>query len=86
MKSLGDVLEKAFGELRFYAALGDKPFAEITIEEDVITIKIINVIVTIEALIEHIFRKKRLASYKLKYLKDAGYRIKIKYRGIEFEI
>ena len=83
---MGKLLEKAFGELKFYAALNKKLFAEIIIEDKTITIEIINAVVMIEAMIEHIFKKHRFSSLKLKTLKDAGYRIVVKYRGMKFEI
>ena len=83
---LGKVFEKAFGELKFYAALDKKLFAEIKIEDKVITIDIINAVVMLEAMIEHIFKKHRVGSLKLKILKDAGYRIVIKYHEMKFEI
>jgi len=86
MFDLQKLIEKYWGELRFYAAMGDKPFAEIIIEDKLITIKIINVVVLMEAMVSHIFRKQRFGSFKLKSLKDSGYRLRIKYRRLSFEI
>lgn len=86
MPGLGRLIEKHWGRLRFYAAMGDKPFAEIMIEDKTITIDIINAVVLMEAVISHIFKKQRFASFKLNSLKDSGYRVRIKYRRLEFDI
>lgn len=86
MLDFGKLIEKHWGKFRFLAAMGEKPFAEITIEDKLITIKIINVVVLAEAMISHIFRKHRFGSFKLKTLKDSGYKIRIKYRRLSFEI
>lgn len=86
MFDLESLIEKHWGKLRFYAAMGKKPFAEIIIEDKSITIKINNVIVLMEAMISHMFKKHRFGSFKLKTLKDAGYNVKIKYRMLEFKV
>lgn len=86
MFDLEKLIEEHWGKLRFYAAMGEKPFAEIIIEDKSITIKINNVIVLMEAMISHIFKKHRFGSFKLKTLKDAGYTVKIKYRRLEFKV
>jgi len=86
MFDLGKLLEEHWGSMKFLAAMGERPFAEIMLEDKLIIIKIINVKVLIEAMISHTFRKKRFASFKLKTLKDAGYKIRIKYGRLEFSV
>ena len=86
MLDLQKLIEKHWGRLRFYAAMDEKPFAEIMIEDKLITIKIINAVVLMEAMISHIFRKHRFGSFKLNVLKDSGYKIRIKFGRLSFEI
>lgn len=86
MFDLEKLIEKYWGELRFYAAMGKKPFAEIRIEDKLITIRIVNFVVLVEAMISHIFRKQRFGSFKLQTLKESGYRIRIKFGRLSFEI
>jgi hypothetical protein len=86
MFDIRGLLEKYWGSLRFYAAMGERPFAEIIIEDKLITIRIINVKVLMEAMVSHVFRKHRFGSFKLKTLKDAGYRVRIQYRRLSFEV
>ena len=86
MFDLEKLIEKYWGGLRFYAAMGKKPFAEIMIEDKLITIKIVSFPVLVEAMVSHIFRKQRFGSFKLKTLKDSGYRLRIKFGRLSFEI
>ena len=86
MFDLGKLIEEHWGKFRFLAAMGEKPFAEITIEDKLITIRIINLVVLVEAMVSHIFRKHRFGSFKLHTLKDAGYKIRIRYGRLSFEI
>jgi len=80
------ILNRLFGELHFYVYQGKREFAEIKIEDKMITIKITNPIVLIAAIINHMLRKKRFASYKLKALRDAGYSIRIVYKKFKYEL
>lgn len=86
MVNLGPVLDRLFGDLRFYAFLGERRFAEIKIEEKMIIIRITSPPVLAAAIINHMFRKKRFASHKLKNLKRIGYKVKIVYRKLEYEL
>ena len=83
---ISSALEGLFGELKFYAALDRKLFAEIAIEEGHIDIKIINPVVTAEAMLIHIFKKSRFSSKKLKDLKAAGFDITIRWGKLKFSI
>lgn len=86
MVNLDPILDRLFGDLHFYAFLGKRPFAEIKIEEKMIIIRITNPLVLTAAIINHIFRKKRFASHKLKNLKRIGYNIKIVYGKFEYNL
>lgn len=86
MLDLEKLTEGFWGRLRFLAAMGDRPFAEIMIEDKVITIRIIDVKVLLEAMVSHIFKKHRFGSFKLQTLKDSGYKVRIKYGRLEFDI
>ena len=83
---IGELLEKVFGEMRFCVCLGERCFAEIKIEEDTITIEIVDAVGFLKAFLIHIFKKRRFSSKKLSDLKKAGYRVVIKYRKLEKEI
>jgi hypothetical protein len=83
---IGKTLIKLFGDLRFYAALDQKLFAEVTIKEDKIDIRIINSIVAIQAMLIHMFKKQRVSSNKLLDLKKSGYEITIRYGKFKFNI
>lgn len=84
MFDLEKLIEKHWGGFRFLAAMGERPFAEIMIEDKTIIIKIVNVKILLEAMISHMFKKHRFGSFKLKTLKEAGYKIRIKYGRLEF--
>ncbi len=86
MFDLQKLIEIYWGEMRFYAAMGKKPFAEIIIEDKLITIRIINIPVLVEAMVSHIFKKHRFGSFKLKSLKDSGYKLRIRYGRLSFDI
>ncbi|RLI96217.1 MAG: hypothetical protein DRO99_04880 [Candidatus Aenigmatarchaeota archaeon] len=79
-------LEGMFGELKFYAALDKKLFAEVKIEDEEIEIRIINIIVTIEAMLIHVFKKHRVSSNKLHELKKAGFKIVIRLGKLRFGV
>jgi hypothetical protein len=81
---IGEVLEAVFGEFRFYAGLNRKLFAEISITEERIDIRIINPVVAIEAMLIHVFKRARISSKKLKLLKEAGYEITVRYGKMKF--
>ena len=78
--------EDMFGEMKFYAGLDEKLFAEISISDSNIDIKIIHPVVTIQAMLIHIFKKSRVGSNKLKALRDAGYTITIRYGKLKFKV
>jgi hypothetical protein len=83
---IGKVFVGLFGDLKFYAALEKKLFAEITITEDRIDIKIINGAVALQAMLVHMFKKHRVSSNKLLDLKKSGYTIAISYGKLKFSI
>jgi hypothetical protein len=83
---MGKLFIGLFGDLKFYAALEKKLFAEISIEEDKIDIRIINGLVALQAMLVHMFKKHRVSSNKLLDLKKSGYTITIRYGKMKFNI
>ena len=86
MGILESFLEKVFGKVHIYINIGKSVAAEILIHEKVITVDIKNPILAIEAALEEMVRKKHVGSDKLKQLKSMGYTIKIRYKGLEFDL
>ena len=83
---ISKTLISLFGDLKFYAALDQKLFAEVVITEDRIDIKIINSFVAVQAMLIHLFKKQRISSNKLLDLKNSGYSITISYGKLKFHI
>ncbi len=81
-----EVLEMMFGQMHFFAAMGNRNFAEIHMEGNEIIVEITNLPVFLEAMLIHVFKKERFTSRKLADLKKAGYRITLRYRNIETNI
>jgi hypothetical protein len=81
-----EFLEKAFGRVRFLAAVGGKEFAELHLEGKDIVVEITNFPVLLEAMLIHVFKKERFTSRKLDELRKSGYRITLKYRGLEINL
>ena len=75
-----------FGDLKFYAALDQKLFAEVSIQEEHIEIRIIDGFVALQAMLIHTFKKQRVSSNKLLDLKKSGYTITIRYGKLKFKI
>jgi len=75
-----------FGDLKFYAALDRKLFAEVSIREEKIEIRVIDPLVTTQAMLIHLFKKQRVSSNKLLDLKRSGYTITIRYGKLKFSI
>ena len=83
---IGNFLEGVFGEFRFYGGLNKKLFAEISITEDKIDIRLISPVVAIEAMLIHVFKRARISSKKLHLLKEAGYEITVRYGRMKFKM
>ncbi len=83
---LSESLEGIWGEMHFYATIGERPFAEIMIEDRDITIRIVSFKVLLEAMLIHIFKKERISSNKLKELKNAGYTLTVVIGPIKKEL
>jgi len=83
---IGKVFVGLFGDLKFYAAIDKKLFAEVNIKGEKIEIRIINVSVAIQAMMVHLTKKQRISSHKLLDLKKAGYTITIRYGKLKFNI
>jgi hypothetical protein len=85
--ALIELLETILGKIHFYITVGRKPAAEIFIEKKTIIIEILNPILAIDIGIQ-IWLKFRKMGKKglLTFVKKSGYRIKIKYKRLQFEL
>jgi hypothetical protein len=86
MSTITDMLEVFKGRLRFHLAVDGKPALDIVITPGEAILEIKNPILALEMGIQQMGKKPGLRSYVLKAVKAAGYRVKVKYKLIEFEI
>ncbi len=81
-----DLLDRVFGKLHFRAMIGEKAFAEIIMQGDIIHIRITSIPYFLKAMLYHALKRERIQSHKLKALKEAGYKIVIKWGRVTHEI
>jgi len=87
MSILGDVFQSIVGRIHFRVYLGKAPAAEIEIVDKDIIVHILNPIVAIELGIHQILSGEINHEFdSLQHVKDMGYKIKIKYKGLEFDL
>ena len=90
MALLEDILARIFGgKVHILVTVGTRPALEVVFEENVIVLDIKNPILAIEAGLEEMIRRRHKITFdskRLDGLKDLGYKIKIRYRGLEFEL
>lgn len=86
MDLLAGILEKLMGKVRFYIYLGKKPFAEVIFNDNEIVLDIKNPVLAVEAAVEEIIKKKHFGSKRLDILKTMGYKVKVRYKRLEFEL
>jgi hypothetical protein len=86
MSFITDVLELFKGRLRFHLAVDGKPAADILVTPGEAIVEIKNPLLALELGVQQIGKKPGLRSYVLKAVKAAGYRVKIKYKMLEFEL
>ena len=78
--------DRLWGKVHFYIFLGKKPAAEVLFRDSEIIVEIKSPILATQAAVEEMLRKKHLGSNRLKKLKELGYKIKVRYKMIEFEM
>jgi hypothetical protein len=88
MSMITSILEILTGKIHIYLSVGGSPAVEIVIrdKEKEIVADIKNPILAIELGLQQIATKKKMDSYVLNRIKDAGYKIKVKYKMLEMEI
>ena len=86
MSLITDILEIIEGKVHFYLSVGGKPAVEIIMKDKEIVAEIKNPLLAIELGIQQLATKEKRDSYVLQRVKDAGYKIKVKYKMLEFEL
>lgn len=85
MGLLETILGKLEGDIQLYIHFKKKPVAEVLIDKDQITVDVKNPVLAIEVVLNQL-RKKKVSSSTLKRLKEMKYKVKVKYKGLEFEV
>jgi hypothetical protein len=86
MSIIKDALEVFSGRLRFHLSFEGKPAVDIVLTAGEVIVEIKNPILALEMGFHQLGNKSKLNSYVIKMIKAAGYKIKIKYKMLEFEI
>ena len=87
--ALSKVLEKFGGKVHILITVGDTPAIEIIFREPDIILDIKNPILAVQAGLEEMLKRRGSITFDSKRLssfKDLGYNIKIRYRGLEYEL
>lgn len=86
---LQNILETLWGKAHFMVMVGNKPAIELILEDKEIIIDIKNPILAIELGIEEFLENHRKGKVDISILdsiKKIGYKIKIKYKFLEFDL
>ena len=88
MGIVSDMLDIVEGKVHFYLSVGGKPAVEIIVrnKEKEIVAEIKNPLLAVELGIHQLAGGGKYDSSILKNVKKAGYKIKIKYKMLEFEL
>lgn len=88
MSLITSMLEVFTGKVHFYLSVGGKPAVEIIIhdEKKEIIAEIKNPLLALELGLQQIATKKKVDSYVLDRIRDAGYKVKVKYKIFEMEL
>ena len=86
MSLITDILEVFKGRLHFHLFVDGKQAVDIVLTPGEIIIEIKNPMLALEMGVQQIGKKQGISSYMLKAVKAAGYKVKIKYKLLEFEI
>ena len=86
MSLITDILEVFEGRLRFHLFVDGKQAVDIVLTPGEIIIEIKNPMLALEMGVQQIGKKQGISSYVLKAIKAAGYKVKVKYKMIEFDI
>ncbi len=86
MSKITDILEMLDGRLRFNLAFEGKPAIDIVLNPMEIVIEVKDPIVALEIGIQQIGKKRGVSKYIIQAIKAAGYKVKVKYKVLEFEL
>ena len=86
MGLLSDILMGIRGRIHFYIALDNKPAEEITLHDKEITAEIKNPLLALEIGFEELLSRERKDASTLKRIKSMGYKVKLKYKLLEFDL
>ena len=90
MAILEEILARIFGgKVHILVTVGPRPALEVIFEGKEIVLDIKNPILALEAGLEEMIRRRHTVTFdskRLDGLKDLGYKIKIRYRGLEFDL
>ena len=87
MDILADIFKTIVGKAHFMIYMGKSPAAEIELNDKEVMVNIVNPIALIELGIEEFISKKGTQDIEvIRKIKEAGYRIKIKYKTLEMEL
>jgi len=86
MSVITDILEVFSGRLRFHLFFEGKSAVDVVLTPGEMLIEIKNPIVALEMGLQQIGSKNKLNSYIIDMVKSAGYKVKIKYKLLEFEL
>lgn len=87
MEILAEILKTLIGRAHFMIYMGKSPAAEIEIKDKVIVADIVNPIAAVELGIEEFLSRNGTQDIDvIKKIKEAGYKIKIKYKMLEMDL
>jgi hypothetical protein len=87
MDILADIFKSIVGKAHFMIYMGNTPAAEIEMKDKEVMVDIVNPIALVELGIEEFISKKGTQDIEvIKRIKEAGYRIKIRYKMLEMEL
>jgi hypothetical protein len=88
MSMITDILEIMTGKVHFYLSVGRKPAIEIFLHDErkEIVAEIKNPVLAFELGLHELAKGKGSGGYVLEKIKDAGYKVKVKYKMFELEL
>jgi hypothetical protein len=87
MDILADVFKTIVGKAHFMIYMGKSPAAEIELKDKEISVNIVNPVALVELGIEEFLSRKGTQDIEvIRKVKEAGYRIKVKYKTLEMEL
>lgn len=87
MDILAGIFKTLVGKAHFMIYMGNAPAAEIEVKDKEITVSIVNPIAAAELGIEEFLSKKGAEDIEIiKRIKEAGYKVRIKYKSLEMDV